>query len=131
MDNLTQRGSWDEVWRKGKPPWVYRNVLEAVAREVKDPPASRVLEVGCGKGATLLAIARCGARVVGLDYSSETVAVCRKFREKTEHPANSTFLLGDARRLPFEDETFDFVYSIGLIGHFADPGALLVEQCGG
>lgn len=128
MGKPMQAGSWDKVWRKGKPPWVYRNVVETVAREVKGSRAARVLEVGCGKGSTLLALAHAGARVVGLDYSPEAIAVCRKFQEKMENAANSTFLLGDARRLPFADESFDFVYSIGVIEHFAAPGALLAEQ---
>ncbi len=108
--------------------YVYRNVLEAVAREIGDPRGARILEVGCGRGITLLELARCGARVVGLDYSAEAIAVCRRFEERMELSGGSVFVRGDAKQLPFAEESFDFVYSIGLIEHFEDPGLLLAEQ---
>ena len=34
----------------------------------------------------------------------------------------------DARKMPFSAESFDFVYSVGLLEHFEDPMALLAEQ---
>jgi len=41
-----------------------------------------VLEVGCGRGATLLELARRGATVVGLDYSEEALAVCKALESR-------------------------------------------------
>ena len=121
------KGSWDDLWRRRKRIYVYANVLEAV-REVGDLREARILEVGCGRGITLLELARSGAWVVGLDYSPEAIATCKRFEERMERPGGSVFLRGDAKQLPFAEGSFDFVYSIGLIEHFEDPGLLLAEQ---
>lgn len=126
---MTQINNWDELWRKRKRLYVYRNVLDAACRKFSNLGEARVLEVGCGRGITLLELARRGAHVVGLDYSSEAISICHEFRKRDLPPfTDAVFVQGDALRLPFAAESFDFVYSIGLIEHFEDPGLLLREQ---
>lgn len=119
--------SWDILWRQRKRFYVYRNVIEA-ASSLGDLSASRILEVGCGRGVTLLELARRGAQVTGLDYSSEAMAVCREFCGELDLSAHATFVQGDAFNLPFSGDSFDFAYSVGLIEHFRDPAPLLAEQ---
>jgi len=127
--NMGQINNWDELWRKRKRLYVYHNVLDAVSRRFPNLAQASVLEVGCGRGITLLELARRGARVVGLDYSSEAISICREFLKRDlPRSTDASFVQGDALRLPFSDETFDFVYSIGLIEHFDDPYLLLREQ---
>lgn len=61
----------------------------------------RVLEVGCGSGAELLALTRCGARrVVGIDLSAARLAAAR---------AIAPVALADAVELPFGAGAFDVV----------------------
>jgi SAM-dependent methyltransferase len=69
----------------------------------------RVLDVACGNGNALLAAARRGARVTGLDFVPELLqrAAERAWAER----ADVTLEIGDAERLPFADAAFDVVLS--------------------
>jgi ubiquinone/menaquinone biosynthesis C-methylase UbiE len=87
-----------------------------------------ILEVGCGRGATLLDLASRGANVVGLDYSEEALAQCRELQSLNAVSGRATFVGGDARKMPFPERSFDFVFSVGLIEHFQEPAGILLEQ---
>jgi ubiquinone/menaquinone biosynthesis C-methylase UbiE len=94
----------------------------------------KVLEVGCGRGLTLLEFAKRGATVTGVDYARSAVSFCNSLKEEACKNGNdkrisAEFLYGDARSLPFGNEEFDIVYSVGLLEHFQEPSAILAEQC--
>lgn len=85
-----------------------RGLLDAMRRAGVDSLAERaVLEVGCGSGQWLRALAQWGAqpsRVAGIDMLHDRVGVARKLC------ANDVMLLvGSAATLPFGDATFDIV----------------------
>lgn len=122
------KGSWDQLWRGRKRLYVYRNVISSAESCLGGAAGRSILEVGCGRGATLLELARRGANVVGLDYSEDALAICRERSSRNGIAGHADFVNGDARKLPFPSESFDFVFSVGLIEHFEDPGAILAEQ---
>lgn len=83
-------------------------------------PGDQALDLCCGTGDIAFALARQGARVVGLDFSAPMLAVAQaRFRESPKAarasnrpPAaagNPTFLRGDALNLPFPDGHFHIV----------------------
>jgi len=84
-----------------------RRVVELAA--VK--PGDRALDLCCGTGDLALALARRGAEVVGLDFSSAMLGIAEKRRR--ENPEfqvhNLKFVQGDAQQIPFPDATFDAV----------------------
>jgi SAM-dependent methyltransferase len=82
---------------------------------------SRVLDVASGPGAVAAAAAARGATVVGVDLSSEMVAVARG-----RHPGLS-FQEGDAERLPFDDGAFDAIVCNFGLGHFPRPERAAAE----
>jgi SAM-dependent methyltransferase len=122
------KGSWDELWRRRKRLYIYRNVLKTAEHFLGEIERKEILEVGCGRGATLLEFARRGGNVTGLDYSEEALATCKELAGKSESPERVSFVNGDAKQLPFPSESFDFVFSVGLIEHFEDPTEILAEQ---
>lgn len=64
-----------------------------------------------------------GAKVCGVDVSEPTVRQAR-----AAFPAGGLrAAVADVRRLPFRDESFDAVYSMGTIEHFRDPETALRE----
>lgn len=65
----------------------------------------RALDVCCGTGDIAIALANCGAEVIGVDFS---VPMLRVAGARPASPAIS-FLRADAQRLPFPDNTFDVV----------------------
>ena len=85
-------------------------------------PGEAVIDVGCGCGATTIAIAaRVGetGRVVGLDVSAPMLA---RARERISEP-NVELVLGDAATAPLPDASFDAVFSRFGVMFFDDAGA--------
>jgi SAM-dependent methyltransferase len=88
------------------------------------PPRSvwRVLDVGCGTGATTLAVARRlgpGSDAVGIDISAPMIDAARARAERERSPA--TFLCADAQNHPFDAASFDLVVSRFGVMFFDDP----------
>jgi ubiquinone/menaquinone biosynthesis C-methylase UbiE len=75
-----------------------------------DLSGKRVLEVGCGHGggASYLTRTLRPAAYTGLDLNRAAIAFCRK-RHKLP---NVDFVLGDAEKLPFPDQSFDAVVNV-------------------
>ncbi len=76
------------------------------------PRRGRLLDVGCANGHATFEIAPRveAAEVVGVDYSEKMIEAARR-RLGEEKPAiPMRFEVADARRLPFDDHTFDAVY---------------------
>ena len=74
-----------------------------------------LLEIGCGLGTDLLQFARNGAVVTGVDLTEESVALAQKRFEL--YGVQGTFRTADAENLPFADNSFDVVYSFGVLHH--------------
>ena len=85
----------------------------------------RLLEVGCGMGTDLLQFARGGARVTGVDLTPRSVETSRHHLELYDHAGD--FALTDAEKLPFADESFDVIYSNGVLHHTPDTAGAVRE----
>jgi SAM-dependent methyltransferase len=132
MVERSSKAAWEKLWQKRKRIYHYQNVVEIASQVSQSLAGARVLEVGCGRGATLLEFAKRGAIVTGVDYAESALGFCNSLKEKADYSGNlglAEFILGDARSLPFPEDKFDIVYSVGLLEHFEDPGAILAEQC--
>ena len=80
-----------------------------------------VLDVGCGAGRFIDAVAPHGCRVVGVDLSSAIDAA----RDNLSQYPNVDLVQADIYRLPFVDGCFDLCYCIGVIQHTPRPQAAL------
>ncbi len=80
----------------------------------------RVLDVGCGTGVTCDLLAERAGRVEAIDLSEPQL-------RRADQPESVEFIGGDAHQLPYTDETFDAVVSVGAILYFVDPVAALAE----
>lgn len=82
---------------------------------------SSVLDAGCGMGRHATQMAAYAAHVVAVDFS----AAIEQAKRNTASRGNVDCVQGDLTNLPFADESFDYVYSIGVLHHLADtPGAI-------
>jgi ubiquinone/menaquinone biosynthesis C-methylase UbiE len=91
-------------------------------------PGSRVLEIGCGTGRVMQHLAPACGRLHGIDISEAMVA---QGRERLAHLPNVSFEVGNGYDLaPFEDESFDLVYSLYAFQHMPKTTAYnyLVES---
>ncbi len=86
---------------------------------------ARLLEVGCGMGTDLLQFARGGARCVGIDLTPRSVEITR--HRFSLYGFDGTFLISDGEQLPFRSESFDVVYSNGVLHHTPDTAGAIRE----
>src|SRR5438094_3579301 len=78
----------------------------------------RLLEVGCGMGTDLLQFARGGAEVTGVDLTPRSIQISRQHLDV--YGARGDFAISDGENLPFAGESFDVVYSNGVLHHTPD-----------
>ena len=84
-----------------------------------------VLEIGVGMGADHVRWLRAGARAVGVDLTHRAVSITRS-RLEAEGLAGDV-RVADAEALPFDDGSFDVVYSWGVLHHTPDTARALAE----
>lgn len=85
----------------------------------------RLLEVGCGMGTDLLQFARGGAVCTGVDLTPRSVEISSLHLGL--YGMRADFVLADGERLPFADESFDVVYSNGVLHHTPDTDGAVHE----
>ncbi len=78
----------------------------------------KVLDVGSGNGYVLSKYASEGAEVFGVDLTETGIELCQK--RFNYLGLNGDFRVADAQNLPFEDNTFDCVCSMGVLHHVPD-----------
>jgi SAM-dependent methyltransferase len=128
-------------WRKhpsacpyGQRFWVeapHPLITRARLREILDPQVGeRMLEIGPGTGYYSLSV----AEWLSPDGSLELLDVQQEMLDHTlgrarEHRvANITASLGDARALPYPEDSFDAVYLITVLGEIPDQDTALLEM---
>jgi SAM-dependent methyltransferase len=84
-----------------------------------------VLEAGCGIATDGVCFARAGARYTGLDQSSDAIQLAR--RRFTLEGLPGGLVQGTVTALPFEDASFDLVYSHGVIHHIEETERAVSE----
>jgi len=109
--------------------------LQVVARRsielLRIGPGATVLDVGCGTGVLLPALAELvgsSGRVVGLDYAPDLLAKARDRVRDADYAAVVELVEGDATRLPFESGSFDAAHIERVLMHLSDPGAAISEM---
>jgi len=111
-----------------------RHFLAKTALRPEDLRGKLVLDVGCGMGRFAEVATRWGARVVGVDLSAAAEVAAKNLADR-----DFVAFQADVFALPFAPESFDVIYSIGVLHHTPDceaavkaldkylkPGGLLV-----
>lgn len=102
-------------------------VLDRMREAAQLTKQSRVLDVACGPGIVVEALARFAGEVVGCDITPEMLARAQQ-RCAAAGLTNVRFSPGRAEALPFDDAAFDVVVSRSAVHHFPDPAAALREM---
>jgi len=100
---------------------------EVLARYI--PDGSKILEIGAGASHALAALAgRKGCDAYGVEPDVDGIAATHRFARMES--SSVKMVRGSGFELPFDGESFDVVYSQGLIEHFPedDAHAFLVEH---
>ena len=91
-----------------------------VAADFASARGLKVLEIGCGLGTDGAQFAEAGADYTGVDLTEAAVELARKRFELFDLPGK--FQTADAENLDFADESFDLVYSHGVLHHTPETG---------
>lgn len=86
----------------------------------------RALEIGCGRGSLSCYFSDAGFDCTLVDLSASVLDVAQGIFEKNDLKAK--FIVGDANNLDMPSNSFDVIYSIGLLEHFEDVEKTLKEQ---
>ena len=125
-DRYPLSANYDPAWLLGldmgpHPLWQ----LEDLLSDLDLRPGAKVLDLGCGKGATSVFLAReRDVHVVALDLWVEEDDL-RSHLDAQGVSDRVTPVNGDARCLPFEDEAFDAIISVDAFEYFGTDVRLL------
>ena len=103
---------WEKRWREAGEDKDYFDNLEIypikyAMQTIKDKNGV-ILECGCGLGRVLKHYHLKGHKIIGLEYDQGAVDKIKK-----QYP-DINVMQGDVRKLPFKNETFDYIVSFGL-----------------
>lgn len=123
----TSETCWDSYWKENATSGkVWYDVFAKFTRNILIKPRlisilkknfklnSELLHIGSGSGELDKDIIEY-AKITALDYSNDA-----HIRYISSNKEKSNCVIGDAFNLPFEDETFDGVYHLGLYEHYSD-----------
>jgi SAM-dependent methyltransferase len=95
------------------------------AAEFQRARGLKVLEIGCGLGTDGAQFARAGADYTGVDLTEAAIELAGRRFELFDLKGN--FKVADAENLDFADDTFDLVYSHGVLHHTPDTARAVRE----
>lgn len=88
-------------------------------------PGKKILEIGCGLGTDTRLMASLGANVISIDLSLGNVMLTNKGMMLSGYPPQA--YIGDAEQLEFPENSFDAVYSFGVLHHTPNTGRAIEE----
>jgi len=120
VDSDSYADSFGYQWQKFsttqlRPEFAERNFRRKTGLREEHLRGKLVLDVGCGMGRFADVATRWGARVVGIDLSSAAEVAARNLTGRNFAP-----LQADIFALPFLPESFDCIYSVGVLHHTPD-----------
>ena len=106
-------------------------VIHTAIQALQFPWRSRGLDAGCGIGChtfTLADVIGPEGHVTGVDISAEFLDHARKFAEVSGFSEQVTFQKGDVNNLPFEDDSFDWAWSVDCVGYTPGKPVPLLKE---
>jgi len=109
-----EQNPWDDDYQRRGRLWG-----GSVPSLPRLPRSSRILELGCGDGKTILPLVKNGYSVTALDISPNAAVLCR---DSCASPDQVRILVADARKNPFCNGSFDVINASHVTGHLSLEG---------
>lgn len=97
--------------------------IQKTGWSLDDLQGARVLDAGCGMGRFAEVCADAGAEVHAVDLSTAVEAASQNLERRSDVRTYQA----DIMNLPFPNESFDFIYSIGVLHHTPDTKAAFLR----
>jgi demethylmenaquinone methyltransferase/2-methoxy-6-polyprenyl-1,4-benzoquinol methylase len=107
------------------------STLRSVIQALKLPPGSQGLDAGCGIGHQVLLLAEAvgpEGHVTGLDITPKFLEYAKQLAGKAGLAERVSFRQGDIHKLPFDDNTFDWLWSADCAGYAPGNPLPLVKE---
>jgi SAM-dependent methyltransferase len=114
--------TYDAWYDTPRGRWIGTTEHALARRQLAAHPGETLLDVGCGTGWFTRRFAADGLIATGLDPNPEWLAYAREHAGPNVH-----WIDGDARQLPFTDNSFDCVVSIAALCFIADERQAVAE----
>jgi SAM-dependent methyltransferase len=99
------------LWYLRRPPWDSGITPPELLDFLKDLPAGRAIDLGCGTGTNAITMARMGWKVTGVDFTSSAIAKAR--RKVSQAGVIVDLRVGDVTRVDGIEGPFDFTLDLG------------------
>ena len=116
-DRLLTPDRFPELLGRLQELFSHREHLAVNEMPIQSLSGLRVLEIGSGAGSHSALFSHLGAAMVSLDLTAERVSATASKLDLLDSEKKDFALQGDAGYLPFPDESFDIVYSNGVLHH--------------
>lgn len=117
-------GNQAEKWKKLFYELNGNFLLEWLLKLAKK--SDKILDQGCGVGQYAFTIYSLGFKnVTGMDFSEKLLRIAKNNAKKLKYKVR--FVKGDIRKMPFKKESFDIVFSAGIIEHVPETDKALSE----
>jgi ubiquinone/menaquinone biosynthesis C-methylase UbiE len=106
-------------------------ILRSVIQTLQFPLGSRGLDAGCGIGLQTLLLAEAmgpSGHITGLDLSSEFLDHAKEMVENAGLSERICLREGDVNEIPFDDDTFDWAWSVDCVGYIPIEPLPLVKE---
>ncbi len=118
--------SWDDFWKEYKTTKaeeyyiIIRDKIIKNTVKILNKDKIKILEAGCGYASN--------SRILNKDLKFDVYCMdlSKEVVEKVKSEVKNTYL-GDIQKMPFKDNTFDIVFSSGVIEHFKDDSNAVNE----
>lgn len=125
---MSAKYSWNEYWSSQKTKqrvicanFAYPEVIRLLLNLTTE--RSRCIEVGCGSGTYAIALLANNRKCIASDYSEEALNLT-KMKAKVLYDIDVPTKLIDIYDIPYPDDSFDLVFSDGVVEHLDIPKAL-------
>lgn len=111
----------------GHPPWDSGISPPEHMEYIKNHPPGKALDLGCGTGTNVLALAKAGWRVTGVDFALKAVLAARQ-KLAAAGMDNARIFHGDVTRPSGWGEPFDLILDIGCFHKLPQPSRKIYLQ---
>jgi 2-polyprenyl-3-methyl-5-hydroxy-6-metoxy-1,4-benzoquinol methylase len=132
MNSKTDKDFWEREWQEIPLEKYYgierylaiNKKLDSLFKRFLKKGDKKILEIGCAKAKQLIYFGKeFGYKVYGTDYSERGVEIAKENLKIAG--MEGAILCEDIFQTSFEEESFDIVYSMGLIEHFENPAEVI------
>ncbi|MFZ5905095.1 MAG: class I SAM-dependent methyltransferase [Chloroflexota bacterium] len=108
------------LWYFRRPPWDSGVSPPELIEFMDDNPPGRALDLGCGTGTNVVALARRGWDATGVDYIPRAISLAK--RKAKQAKVNVILMTGDVTRLSGVDGPFDLILDMGCFHGLSRDG---------